>query len=70
VVQITAVPDVAKMVGVNRILQGQTVPNPVGNSGMTPQQEKELRHKYVLRAMELFQMEVEGPTVFLLEGMA
>lgn len=69
-VQITAVPNVAKMVGVNRILQGQTVPCPVGNSILTPQQEKELRRKYVLRAMELLQKEVDGPTVFLLDGAA
>ena len=69
-VQISAVPNVAKMVGVNRILQGQTVPCPVGNSVLTPEQEKGLRRKYVLRALELFQKEVDGPTVFLLEGVA
>jgi betaine reductase len=54
------------MVGLNRILQGQTVPCPVGNSALTTEQEKALRRKYVLRAMELFQKKVDGPTVFLL----
>lgn len=69
-VQITAVPNVAKMVGVNRILQGQTVPCPVGNSTLTPEQEKGLRRRYVERALELLQVEVDGPTVFLLDGQA
>ncbi len=58
------------MVGVNRILQGESVPCPIGNPELTAQQEKTLRRKYVLRAMELFQKKVDGPTIFDLEGMA
>lgn len=51
------------MVGVNRIVQGRAVPNPVGDPSMGEAQEKELRREYVLRALELLQKEVEGPTV-------
>jgi glycine reductase complex component B subunit gamma len=63
VVQISAVPNVAQMVGVNRILRGQTVPCVVGNSALNKEQEKELRRKIVLRALELLQIEAPGPKV-------
>jgi hypothetical protein len=56
------------MVGVNRILQGQSVTCVVGNSVLTKEQEKGLRRKYVLRALEILQTEVNGPTIFTLEG--
>jgi glycine reductase len=69
VIQITAVPNVAQMVGVNRILRGQTVPCVVGNSALNREQEKALRRKIVLRALEILQMEAPGPkTLFTLEG--
>ncbi len=67
-VQITAIPSIAQMLGVNRIIQGRAVPNPVGDPSLTKEQEKELRRKYVLKALELLQKEVEGPTVVGLEG--
>jgi glycine reductase len=69
VIQITAVPNVAQMVGVNRILRGQTVPCVVGNSALNKEQEKALRRKIVLRAIEILQMDAPGPkTLFTLEG--
>ena len=69
VVQITAVPNVAQMVGVSRILRGQTVPCVVGNSVLNKEQEKTLRRKIILRAMEMLQMEAPGSqTVLTLDG--
>ena len=56
------------MVGVNRILQGQRVTCVVGNSVLTKEQEKTLRRKYVLRALEILQTPVNTPTIFTLEG--
>jgi hypothetical protein len=57
------------MVGVNRILRGQTVPCVVGNSALNKEQEKLLRRRMVLRAIEMLQMEAPGPqTVFTIEG--
>ena len=56
------------MVGVNRILQGQSVTCVVGNSVLTKEQEKTLRRKYVLRALEILQTPVNTPTIFTLEG--
>jgi betaine reductase len=67
VVQITAIPNIAKMVGVNRIVQGRAVTNPVGDPNLTKEQEKDLRRDYILKALELLQMDVEGPTVLTLE---
>jgi hypothetical protein len=40
----------------------------VGNSVVTKEQEKALRRKYVLRALEILQTHVEKPTIFTLEG--
>ncbi len=56
------------MVGVNRILRGQSITCVVGNSVLTREQEKALRRKYVLRALEILQVDVEAPTIFTLEG--
>ncbi len=69
VVQISAVPNVAQMVGVNRILRGQTVPCVVGNSALNREQEKELRRKILSRALEMLQMPAPGPkVVYTLDG--
>jgi len=43
VVQITAIPNIAKMVGVNRIVQGQAVTSPLGDPALTKEEEKDLR---------------------------
>jgi glycine reductase len=67
IVQITAVPNVAQMVGVNRVLSGQSVTCVVGKSVLTREQEKSLRRKYVLRALEILQMDLDGPGLFTLE---
>jgi glycine/betaine/sarcosine/D-proline reductase family selenoprotein B len=56
------------MVGANRILRGQSITSVVGNSVLTKEQEKALRRKYVLRALEILQTDVEAPTIFTLEG--
>ncbi len=66
-VQISAVPNVAQMVGVNRVLRGQTITCVVGNSVLTREQEDDLRRKYVLRSLELLQKDVDGPTIFTLD---
>ena len=69
IVQITAVPTVAQMVGVNRILRGQTVPCVVGDSSLTENQEISLRRRIVSRVIEILQMDAVGPSmVFTLDG--
>jgi len=69
VVQITAVSNVATMMGVNKVLRGETVPCVLGNSALPREAEKELRRKYVLRAMEILRLNVTGSNVYGLEGM-
>ena len=67
VVQITAIPNIPQMIGVNRIVQGQAITNPVGDPSLTKEQEKELRRRLILKALELLQKDVEGPTVVTVE---
>ena len=65
--EITAIPDIPKMLGVNRTVSGRAITNPVGDPKMTAEQEDNLTRKYVLKALELLQTEVEGPTVVSLD---
>jgi glycine reductase len=67
VVQITAIPNIPQMIGVNRIVQGQAITNPVGDPTLSKEKEKELRRRLILKALELLQKDVEGPTVVALE---
>ena len=67
VVQITAIPNIPQMIGVNRIVQGQAITNPTGDPSLTKEQEKELRLKLILKALELLQKDVEGPTLVTVE---
>lgn len=69
-VQITAVPSAATMIGVSRILSGKTITNPYGDASLLPEQEKELRRKFIRRSLELLQTDVERSTLFTLDGVA
>ena len=66
-VQITAVPTAAKVVGNSRILMGTSVTNPFGNNTFERDREKKLRRKYMERALEILQKNVENPTLFTLD---
>jgi betaine reductase len=67
VVHITAVPTVSLMIGVARILQGQSIVNLLGNVKLNRNEEKELRRKYVLRALEMLQLDVKEKQVVTLK---
>ncbi len=67
-VQITAVPSVAVMIGVSRILRGQSVTAVLGNTKLGASTEKALRKRYIQRSLELLQGEGKKGTVFTLEG--
>jgi glycine/betaine/sarcosine/D-proline reductase family selenoprotein B len=51
------------MLGVNRVVQGSAVPSPVGDPSLSADEEKEMRREYVMKALELLQTDIEGPTV-------
>ena len=53
--QITAVPSVAEMVGVNRILRGKNITNVLGDSVMSPKQEKKMRREFIMKAIAILQ---------------
>ena len=61
--QVTSVVPVAKMVGSNRVVQGQGIVHVLGDADLPPEEEKELRRKTVLQALEALQTEAGGPTV-------
>ncbi len=51
---------VAKMVGSNRVVQGQGIVHVLGNADLPPEEEKELRRKTVLQALEALKSEAGG----------
>ncbi len=58
--QVTSVVPVAKMVGSNRVVQGQGIVHVLGNADLPPEEEKELRRKTVLQALEALKNEAGG----------
>lgn len=58
--QVTSVVPVAKMVGSNRVVQGQGIVHVLGNADLSPEEEKELRRKTVLQALEALKGEAAG----------
>lgn len=63
-VQIAAVVDIAKSIGVSRILRGFAITCPVGNPTIgTVEDEKVSRRRYVEKALEMLQKEGKVNTV-------
>ena len=60
VCQVTSVVPVAKMVGSNRIVQGRGIVRVMGDASLPPEEEKELRRKTVLEALEALKTEAGG----------
>lgn len=58
-VLVTALVPVAKMVGANRIVQGVGITHPVGNPGLSPNEEKDLRKRLVGSALKLLTEKME-----------
>jgi glycine reductase complex component B subunit gamma len=63
VAHVCAITPVAQMVGSNRILPGQKIVNPLGNTDLTPDDEKALRRSIVLKALKALQTEVREQRV-------
>jgi len=55
------------MIGVTRVLRGLSVTNVLGNEKLPKEKEYLLRKKYVLRALEILQMELKSKKIFVLE---
>ena len=61
---ITAIPSVAKSVGVSRIITGGGIPYPAGDPHLPPEREVEFRRRLVEQALEAVTTEIKTPTVF------
>jgi len=61
VCHVTSVVPVAKMVGSNRIVQGQGIVHVMGDADLPTEEEKELRRKTVLQAIEALKNEAATP---------
>ncbi len=55
--QVTAVTPVARMVGSNRVVQGKGIVYPLGDAGLDPEEEKDLRRSIVKQALEALRSE-------------
>jgi glycine reductase len=64
---ITALPTIAQMVGANRILHGVAITHPTGDPSLTPDDERALRRRILLRALEMLTTDVEPRTVWEVE---
>lgn len=61
---ITAIPSVAKSVGVSRIITGGGIPYPAGDPNLPGDREVEFRRRLVEKALEAISSRIEAPTVF------
>lgn len=55
---------ISMTVGANRIVPTIAIPHPLGNPALSAQEEKALRRKLVLRALDALCTEVSEQTVF------
>ncbi len=49
---------VAKMVGTNRIIQGNGIVHPLGSADLDPEEEKKLRERILRQAFDALQKDV------------
>ena len=61
---VTALPRIAKSVGVNRIVTGNAIPHPFGDPGMTEAGERAYRRRVVEASLTALHTAVDSPTVF------
>ena len=66
-VLVTCLTNVAEMVGANRILSGVAIPHPVGNPGLAQEEERQMRRRLLMRALEVLTIPVESPRLFAVE---
>lgn len=62
--EITALPTIAREMGVNRIVAGVGIPHPLGDPERPKGEERDLRHRIVTSALTALETPVGGPTIF------
>ncbi|KYO64349.1 Glycine reductase complex component B subunit gamma [Thermovenabulum gondwanense] len=63
-VHVCTIVPISLTVGANRIVPAVAIPHPLGNPALTKEQEKELRRKLVLKALNALTVDVDRQTVF------
>jgi glycine/betaine/sarcosine/D-proline reductase family selenoprotein B len=64
---LTALPDVQRSMGVNRIVPGVAITSLLGDPGAPPAAERRIRERLVRAALRALERKVEGPTVVELQ---
>ena len=64
VVHLATIVPISQSVGANRIVPTVSIPHPLGNPNLSPDDEKKLRRGLVERALQALQTEVQEQTVF------
>jgi betaine reductase len=60
VAQVTSVLPVAQMVGSKRVVQGKGIVHVLGDPELPPEEEKQLRQKLLLQALETLEKEADA----------
>ena len=64
---LTALPDVQRSMGVNRIVPGVAITSLLGKPGAPPATERTIRERLVRTALAALERKVEGPTIVELQ---
>jgi len=64
VVHICTVTPISMTVGANRIVPAVAIPHPLGNPTLSPADEKQLRRKILMTALDALSTEINGQTIF------
>jgi glycine reductase complex component B subunit gamma len=64
VVHVCTVVPISMTVGANRIVPAVAIPHPLGKPDLTAKDEKALRKKIVVKALQALETEVDQQTVF------
>lgn len=64
VVHVCTVTPISMTVGANRIVPAVAIPHPLGNPGLSREEEYELRSKLVEKSLRALETEVSDQTIF------
>ncbi len=65
VAHITAMTMLSKQIGANRVVTGTKIPHPCGDPNLSTEDDEALRRAIINCALDVLQIDVEGPTVFV-----
>jgi glycine reductase complex component B subunit gamma len=64
VAHICSIITISQTVGANRIVPAVAIPHPLGNPGLPPAEEKDVRRNLMMKALAALQTPIEEQTVF------